>query len=74
MPTHFDIPPLSARPRVNPEPKLNDEAAWAFDAAWHELERAKEASANGAKQKKKGNKIVLTLNGSGAPSTAGRRR
>jgi len=66
--------PASARPRADPEPKRNEESNWAIDAAWNELERAREAAGNGAKQKKKGNKIVLTLNGSGAPSTAGRRR
>jgi hypothetical protein len=43
---------------------------WDMDAAWKELEQARGTAAGG--RKKKSAKLVLSLNGGGAP--AGRRR
>jgi hypothetical protein len=48
----------------------SNQDGWDVDAAWHELEQARMASGG---KKKKGNKIVLSLNGSGG-ALAGRRR
>ncbi len=47
-----------------------DTDGWDMDAAWKELELARGGTAQG--RKKKSSKLVLSLNGGGAP--AGRRR
>jgi len=50
-------------------PTSNETDGWDMDAAWKELEQARGAVGG---RKKKAAKLVLTLNGGGAP--AGRRR
>lgn len=59
-----------ARNSRNTVSSHSNQEGWDMDAAWHELEQARLASGG---KKKKGNKIVLSLNGSGG-ALAGRRR
>ncbi|PVF96060.1 hypothetical protein CPB86DRAFT_816656 [Serendipita vermifera] len=62
---------IKDRPRTNQLPP-RDADQWNMDIAWHELEQARTAANAGSGNKKKAPKLVLSLNGGGAPT--GRRR
>jgi hypothetical protein len=62
---------IKDRVRAN-QSSPRDTDQWNMDVAWHELEQARSTANAGNGKKKKAPKLVLSLNGGGAP--AGRRR
>lgn len=65
--------PTRSQPEVAGAVKRDEDWDQGVDAAWRELEEARKTAANkGAGARKKGGKIVLSINGGGGPS--GRRR